>query len=93
MIVSTWEPRELPILQAIARAEAGNRSVDLSSIADESGIDRPTVERGVEALSDGRYLTGNDTTTFDGYDLIAIRLLERGRRAVGSGPQTIRWRA
>jgi hypothetical protein len=83
---STWESRELPILECIAWAEAQGRTIDLSTVIAEAGIDRKSAETGAEALYDAGYLTGIKASSFDGYDLINIRLQERGRRAVGQWP-------
>jgi hypothetical protein len=89
MATPTWQTRERPILEAIAQAEeAGEdaRRSSAASIAEWTGLPRPTVVAGLRALVDADMITGQDISTHAGYDLILIRLREKGRRAVGQWP-------
>lgn len=86
MATSTWASRELPILEAIAGAEAQGGAPDLNGVTDLTGLPRMTVEGGLRALVDARMITGMDVSTFGGYGLMDIRLREKGRRAVGQWP-------
>ena len=87
MADSTWEARELPILEAVARAEAKGRFVaNNNELAETTGLERDTVDLGLFALRDARYLTGVDAAAEELCYLLEIRLLERGRRAIRQWP-------
>lgn len=89
----TWEERQLPLLQAIARAEEeydGSRR-PLNSLGpwlrEASGLDDRDVQLGLRALYEADYVSGNEPGINGRMsDLIGIRLLERGRRTVGQWP-------
>ncbi len=86
MVTSTWQTRELPILEAIARAEADDQDIDSGEVADATGLPSTTVTAGLRALLDADMLTGAKVNTFGGFGMLMIRLRERGRRAVGQWP-------
>ena len=86
-MTSTWNERELKILEAVARCEESDEiNVGVADLANRAALDPQTTARGVRALVDAGYMTGADASTLDGYDLLAPRLLERGRRAIGQWP-------
>lgn len=87
-ISSTWESRELPLLAAVARAEQTGTPADTHSLANDTRLTTRDASMGLRALYDAEYLTGIDATTMSGpsFDLLDVRLLERGRRAVGQWP-------
>ena len=82
----TWDQRERPILDAIARAEDDHRSINNDGIAGATGLDRGTVDRGLLALVEAEYVTGIEAAAEELCYLLEVRLLERGRRAVGAWP-------
>ena len=87
MARSTWQARELPILEAVAAAEEADAAIDSDGLATATGLSETAVARGLAALLDGDYISGDDessqTTPFA---LLDVRLRERGRRAVGQWP-------
>lgn len=87
MAESTWEAREIPILEAVAAA--GGEPLESDAIVEATGLEPSAVGYGVEALVDGQYLTGKDwgdmSSTFPEWG--RLRLAERGRRAVGAWPR------
>lgn len=87
----TWHKREMPVLEAIFVAEEeedeeGFNSVSVAGIAQRVEADVNEVRRTVRALAEAGFVTGFDASTGSGWDLFGIRLLERGRRAVGQWP-------
>lgn len=86
-IRSIWE-RELVLLQAIAQAEQeSDEDTDSYRLPEATGLESREAESGLRALFDARFTTGTDVSGFDQvFGLLAIRLLERGRRAVGQWP-------
>lgn len=91
MAGQTWSVRELPILEAIfnleeAKDEHGFNSVGPGDVAEEVGLDLDEVRRGIRALYEAGFVEGNDASSGAGWDLFGLRLLERGRRAVGQWP-------
>ena len=88
-VAPSWANRELPLLRAIAKAEERGEQVGGDELAAATGLSVKEAQRGLRALHDGRYIEGVDVTTFDDeFDLLAIRLLERGRREIGQWPST-----
>lgn len=81
-----WSTREQPILDAIAElSESGNPGLD--RIVEVTSLPHGEVQRAVQSLAEADYLTGLDVSTMGtGFDLIEIRLLERGLRATGIWP-------
>lgn len=90
-IRSTWEKRDLPLLESIARAEGQDNSRrPLNSLdpglREASGLDEREFQLGLQALYDAGYIAGNARDFGGEFHLIGIRLLERGRRTVGQWP-------
>ena len=87
MARSTWQARDLPILEAVAAAEEADAAIDSDGLATATGLSETAVARGLAALMDGEYISGDDvgsqTTLFA---LLDVRLRERGRRVVGQWP-------
>ena len=87
MARSTWQARDLPILEAVAAAEEADAAIDSDGLATATGLSETAVARGLAALLDGDYISGDDessqTTPFA---LLDVRLRERGRQAVGQWP-------
>jgi hypothetical protein len=87
MVTRTWEDREQRLLEAIGAAEEEGREARADKLNSPTGLTQDQVERGLQALHDAGYIEGIDVTAQgDIFDLLNIRLLERGRRAVGQWP-------
>ena len=90
MVESTWEARELRILEAVATGEEERRDqLTNDDVAELTGLEPEEVERGLLALIDATppYIDGAHAAA--GGELcylIGIRLLERGRREVRQWP-------
>lgn len=82
----TWDSRERPLLEAIARAEEEDRSINNDDLAVDTGLDRHAVDRGLLALVEASYVGGIDAAAEEVCYLLDIRLRERGRRAVDQWP-------
>ena len=81
-MTSTWNERELRIVEVVARFEENDEvNVGVADLASAAGRDLQTTVRGARALVDAGDMTGSDASNFDGYELLAPRLLEQGRRA------------
>lgn len=83
---SLWESRELPILRAIAAADATGEDIDTGGVASATGLDPVQVGRGVDALIDAGYVSGSDATSMgdDASVYLDLRLRARGREALGT---------
>ena len=92
----TWEPRELVLLDAIAKAEEedGEPLHSLNSrLRDRTGLTDQDVQLGLRALHEAGYIAGTEQRFSSRvYDLVNIRLLERGRRLVGQWPADDQYR-
>lgn len=86
MPTSTWETREFPILEAVAELEEVERQLSNEHVAGRTGLSGHEVQLGLRALYESGYITGIDAAAEELCYLIGIRLLERGRRAVGVWP-------
>lgn len=87
MVTRTWEEREQRLLEAIATAEEEGREARADELDSPTGLSPQQVQQGLRALYDAGYVDGIDVTAQgDTFDLLNIRLLERGRRAVGQWP-------
>jgi len=90
MVRNTWEKRELVILEAIANYEdeTGDSVPNLKRLVELSGLDAKTCSVGLKALITAQppLVAATDASTFGGWDVLEIDLLERGRRAVGQWP-------
>ena len=77
----------MPILEAIYSAEEqNNEGLNVGAVAELTGFPFDVTLRGVRALAESGYVIGHDNSTSVGWDLYGIRLLERGRRAIGQWP-------
>jgi hypothetical protein len=84
--MSLWARREQPILDAIATLSSTSNS-RFEDIEKATGMTHQEVQTGVWNLYEAAYITGMDVSSMgDGFDLIEIRLLERGLRATGMWP-------
>jgi len=90
MVGSTWEDRELPLLDAIGRAEERGEPVSNESLMKATGLDVRRTSLGLRALFDDGYITGADVSLHGGpgFELVGIRLLGPGRRAIGQWPSS-----
>jgi len=86
MAESTWDTREMPILEAVADAEAAGADATNDTIAEATGLEDREIQRGLLALYEAQYLTGIEAAAEELCYLINIRLLERGRREVRQWP-------
>lgn len=87
MAKDTWASREMPILQAIAEKDQAGKTIErISELASATGLPRQLVEAGVRRLLEAEMIEGLDASSFDGFELLEIRLRERGRRSIGSWP-------
>ena len=84
----TWPTRELPILEAVAAAEAKDEDVDSDALADATGLSTKQVNEGLKALFGAfpPYLEAIDASSMGGDHFMRVTLLERGRREVGAWP-------
>jgi hypothetical protein len=82
----TWETREQPILEAVAKAEESGVRVYLSSqIGADIGLTETATSIGFRGLEEDHYLTAGPKR-FTGGVMMNPRLLGKGRRAVGQWP-------
>jgi len=86
--MTLWDTRESKILDAVASAETQGVDANNEWLETATGLKQSEVALGLRALYEADYLTGIDATTMDGpsFYLMAVRLLERGRRTVGQWP-------
>ena len=83
---SVWARREQPILAAIADLSS-SRNPGLQDIQTATGLTFKDVQVAVQNLLEADYLTGIDVSNMGvGFELMEIRLLERGLRATGIWP-------
>jgi hypothetical protein len=82
-----WETRDRPLLEAIAAADAEGRRVTYSTeLVEATGLSPRDTQAGLQALYDAAMIDGADVGDQVGFDLMDIRLRERGRRASGQWP-------
>lgn len=87
---STWETRDLPLLEAVAEGEAEDAFIVNEWLAERTGMSPTEVARGVDALLDAGYVRvgklanalGEGTSSY----YMDVRLSVRGRREVGMWP-------
>lgn len=86
MDTTLWDRRELPILQAVAEADATAESINSDQIVDATGLDATAVGKALKALIDADYVDGFDTTTTDdpAPTYMELELKRLGREAIGS---------
>lgn len=76
---------DLGVLEAVAELE-GEWGTDVASIAALLERDAERVGPAVRRLWDDDYLIASDASTYEGFDAISVRLLGKGRRAIGQWP-------
>ena len=82
-----WADVDLPVLRAIDRLLDAQPIVHTRMLPAELGLESMTVQRSVRRLFDAGFIDGVDATAQgEHFDLMAIRLLERGLEAVGAWP-------
>jgi hypothetical protein len=87
MVKDTWESRELPLLEAIAQADAeGHEYPESGSLAEKTGLPYVQVQAGLKALLQADMIAGAKINTPSGWGLVNISLRERGRIASGAWP-------
>ncbi|HEX8209069.1 MAG TPA: toll/interleukin-1 receptor domain-containing protein [Longimicrobium sp.] len=79
----SWAVKQGRVLRTIAKYEEEGHDPNLSEIESVTGL--TTRETGVivRALLDGDLITGMDASSFDGFDVLNIRLLPAGRKVIG----------
>jgi hypothetical protein len=87
MAERTWETLEQPILEAVAELEDLDSSLGLATIAAHTGLPLERVRIGVNRLF-GSHLTGSEGSTFAGFNVLALRLLPKGRQVVDQWPSS-----
>ncbi len=88
MATPTWATRELPILEAINDLTTSDRGPRWEVVVEATGLPAEGVQLGLRRLFENGWIDGIDVTTNDGggFELLNIRLLELGLRAVGVWP-------
>lgn len=86
MADSTWDSIAIPILEAVAAEEKLGRRPDLARVVNVTGLAPDEVARELEALLDGDFVEGSDTSSLTSFDVGSLRLLERGKVAVREWP-------
>ncbi|MGZ6299704.1 MAG: hypothetical protein ACXWMN_04335 [Candidatus Limnocylindria bacterium] len=85
-MTTAWADREQLILDAIVNWSEPDKP-KLEDLASLAGLDFREAQEGVRNLFESDYLTGFDVSNLGvGFDLIEIRLVERGLRATGAWP-------
>ena len=83
----SWEDLEQPILEAVAALEDEIDDVGLAALVERTGLSLDEVRIGTRRLFDSDLLTGLDATAANGvFQAFSLRLLPRGRQAVGQWP-------
>ena len=87
-VTSTWNEREVPILEAVYAIEEQGNGAQSRGLAEITGLELGVAMRAVAALVESQHLAGSDVPSMaDRFpDYINLRLLERGRRAIGQWP-------
>jgi hypothetical protein len=88
MADSTWNPLEIPIMEAIAELERKMDDPDrmtVQHVASRVGMQVLAVARCLSVLVSEGYVSVVDTGNLDG-DFICIRLQGPGKRAIGQWP-------
>lgn len=87
MAKPTWDARERRLLDAVAAAEEDGAEPNAQDLGPATGLPAAEVQRGLRALYDAEFITGIVATAqSDIFDIMSIRLLERGRVTVGQWP-------
>ncbi len=89
MAERTWEVLELPILEAVAALEDKIDDVGLAALVERTGLTLDEVRIGTRRLFESDLVTGLDATAANGvFEAFTLRLLPRGRQAVGQWPSS-----
>ncbi len=94
-MVDTWQSRELPILNAIPGLEETTTravSMDALAMATAHEVDYDSLQRGLKALHDGGYVTGQRINRDASHPIIHIEgigLTAPARRAIGQWPASV----
>ena len=87
-VPSTWNERELPLLEAVYLGEeAGEEMLTTEDAARAAGIDPDVAVRAMRGLYESGYVTGHEgdlSAPADSYT--GLRLTERGRRTIDQWP-------
>jgi hypothetical protein len=82
-----WSTIDLPMLEEVDRLSDLVSEVTTDLLEQKTHLPRIEIERSLRRLYDADYITGIDATGFgQDFDLLNIRLLERGLAAVGAWP-------
>jgi hypothetical protein len=87
---STWQTREVPILEAIAELTVDTECVRHSGeLTSATGLTDEEVALGIERLAEAEYIEHGSRLiqTGGGRSYVGVRLLERGLREVGMWPR------
>ena len=86
-VMQTWEVREVPVLKAIYEAEESGTDIAIPDVVEATHLDPDDAERAVRSLWEAGFIQGIDVSTAgENFGLMNIRLLEKGRRAIGQWP-------
>jgi hypothetical protein len=87
---STWESRDLPVLEAIVRlSDEGNYPVEAQELTKRTGFDYETVQQALWALAYEQppFFDPIDTSSFGGRDMAGVREVSgHARRTVSAWP-------
>ena len=88
MAESTWESRELRILESVAgRAQSAPVGPSSADVAADTGLSPLEVSLGLRALEDAEYVQGIRMRKEGLFLYVNLRLREAGLRAVGQWPR------
>lgn len=84
----TWANIEVPLMRSIYAAEQeGKTDSGIRTVAEGAGIDLDIASRSIRRLFDADYVTGIPMVVpGNGWSLHAVRLTERGLRAIAAWP-------
>lgn len=87
----TWEQREQPVLEAIAKLEESGVDATNEQVAQATGLGVDIVGRTMKRLNDAHFIEAFDATSFgDSHPVyIGAEMLERGLRVVGVWPPDV----
>lgn len=89
-VTESWEAQAKRVLRVIAEFESGGHDPSLADVQVASGLTTLQAEIMIRALLDRGYIAGKDASTFDGFDIMAIRLLPSGRQSIGQWEDNVR---
>jgi hypothetical protein len=89
MAERSWDELERPILEAVAELEDVDSSLGPPALANHTGLPVEQVRIGVRRLFETDLLTGSDDSDMGvAFAARALRLLPKGRQAVGQWPSS-----